>query len=73
MGGGVEAAIGNGWSTRVEYLYLDLGAVSGTFASNVLSPDGVTPLTSGFHSHFTDNMVRAGLNYKFGGPVVAKY
>jgi hypothetical protein len=32
-------------------------------------PGGVT---SAFHTHFTDNIVRVGLNYRFGGAVVAK-
>ena len=33
-----------------------------------------TTTTSGsFHSHVQDLIVRVGLNYRFGGPVVAKY
>ncbi|MEI9924742.1 MAG: outer membrane beta-barrel protein [Bradyrhizobium sp.] len=34
-GGGIEGAIGGNWTLRVEYLYLDLGRTSGTFASNL--------------------------------------
>jgi outer membrane immunogenic protein len=30
-------------------------------------------LTSNFSSRITDNVLRAGINYRFGGPVVAKY
>jgi outer membrane immunogenic protein len=26
-----------------------------------------------YSSHVTDNVLRVGVNYKFGGPVVAKY
>jgi outer membrane immunogenic protein len=72
VGGGIEAAMGGGWSARVEYLYLDLGRVSGVFASAVIAPGGAT-LVSSFNSRVTDSIVRAGLNYKFGGPVIAKY
>jgi len=28
---------------------------------------------SGFNSRVTDDVVRVGVNYKFGGPVIAKY
>jgi outer membrane immunogenic protein len=30
-------------------------------------------LASNYSSRITDNIVRVGVNYKFGGPVVAKY
>ena len=32
-----------------------------------------TTLTSAFNTRFNDNIVRAGITYRFGGPVVAKY
>lgn len=31
VGGGIEGAIGGGWTAKLEYLYLDLGTVSGVF------------------------------------------
>jgi hypothetical protein len=31
------------------------------------------PFTPVGHSHIADFIVRLGLNYPFGGPVVAKY
>jgi outer membrane immunogenic protein len=37
-GGGIEAAMGGGWSARVEYLYLDLGRGSNTFNSTPPNP-----------------------------------
>ena len=50
-----------------EYLYVDLGTRSETITLN-----GVT--TASWDHHFTDNIVRLGLNYRWGGiPVVAKY
>jgi outer membrane immunogenic protein len=71
-GGGIEAAMGGGWIARVEYLYLDLGKVSNTFNSTFVTP-GAGVLIGGFNSRITDSIVRAGLNYKFSGPVISKY
>jgi outer membrane immunogenic protein len=73
-GGGIEAAIGAGWSTRLEYLYLDLGRVSGTFASNILAANATNLLIGSFSSRITDNIVRIGLNYRFfGEPIITHY
>ena len=85
VGAGVEAAIDRNWSVRLEYLYMDLGNVGGsgatttdvTNALNTPRPSfntvTTTTLTSAFNTRFTDNILRAGVNYRFGGPVVAKY
>jgi outer membrane immunogenic protein len=73
VGAGVEGAFGGGWSVRLEYLYVDLGNVSGVFTSAVVAPSGTTTLVQGFNSHVTDNIVRVGVNYKFSGPDIAKY
>jgi outer membrane immunogenic protein len=77
VGGGVEAALGGNWSIKFEYLYMDLGNVGGTTATNITTVNGrtTTALTYVFNTRFTDNIARVGLNYKFGGPdaVVAKY
>jgi outer membrane immunogenic protein len=75
-GGGIEGAIGGGWTARLEYLYLDLGTVSGTFTSSpatLLDPASGAALTGKFSSRVTDNIVRVGVNYRFGDPVIAKY
>jgi outer membrane immunogenic protein len=51
--------------------------VSGSFATtNTISAGGVVTtlvLNSNYSSRITDNVLRVGLNYRFGGPVVAKY
>jgi outer membrane immunogenic protein len=73
VGAGVEGAFGGGWSVRLEYLYLDFGHVSGVFNSAVVAPGGATTLVQGFNSHFTDNIVRIGLNYALSGPNIPKY
>ena len=66
VGAGIEGAIGGNWTAKLEYLYVDLGTVSGSFTlpnTDIISHS----------SHITDNVLRAGINYRFGGPVVAKY
>jgi outer membrane immunogenic protein len=73
-GAGVEGMIGGGWTAKLEYLYMDLGTVSGgpDALTGILVPVRTTGAVS-YSSHFTDNIVRAGVNYHFNGPVVAKY
>lgn len=72
VGAGAEAALGSNWSVKFEYLYMDLGNVGGSTATNTVLR---TTSTFAFNTKFTDNILRVGLNYKFGGPaaVVAKY
>ena len=76
----MENAINDRWSWKLEYLYMDLGSVG----ASVVSPRacfgapafgcGVNlPATASSSVKFTDNILRVGVNYKFGGPVVAKY
>lgn len=71
-GGGIEGAIGGNWTARLEYLYVDLGRVNGTFVTTIAALGGGV-LASSFNSRITDNIVRVGVNYKFNGPVVARY
>ena len=87
IGAGVEAALGNNWSVKFEYLYMDLGNVGGSSATNTTSTNAANTPSQGFNTtttttlayvfntKFTDNIVRVGLNYKFGGPnaIVARY
>ena len=69
-GVGVEGKITQNWSAKLEYLYMDLGRYSsGPFT---LAPAGST-IAANVSSRFTDNILRAGINYQFGGPVVARY
>jgi outer membrane immunogenic protein len=63
IGGGVEAALWSNWTWKVEYLYIDLGKVNNTLIG--IAP--ITPVVSS--SQITDQIVRVGLNYRFGGPV----
>lgn len=67
VGGGAEWAFLDAWSAKVEYLYIDFGTFTDTFAGA-----GAFATVTG-SSHVTDNIVRVGVNYHFGWPVVARY
>jgi outer membrane immunogenic protein len=61
-GVGIEYAFTDAISAKIEYLYVDLGRIScptGTLCGidNALAQDGSVS--------FTENLVRAGINYKF--------
>jgi outer membrane immunogenic protein len=72
IGGGIEAMFARDWSFKLEYLYVDLGNVSGSNTLITLPP--VTGITASWDSKITDNIIRAGINYRFSpGPVVARY
>jgi outer membrane immunogenic protein len=72
VGAGIEGAIGGNWTAKLEYLYIDLGRASGSFLTTSAAFAGGV-ITSNFSSRITDNVLRVGVNYRFGGPVVAKY
>jgi outer membrane immunogenic protein len=72
LGVGVEGVISGNWTAKLEYLYIDLGNVSGSFVTPLVAPSGAFVAAS-YSSHITDNILRVGVNYKWGGPVVAKY
>jgi outer membrane immunogenic protein len=71
-GGGVEWAMSGGWSAKAEYLFVSFPTVTTT--SNNLNIGAPVPAQTFTHSADLDaHIVRLGLNYKFGGPVMAKY
>jgi outer membrane immunogenic protein len=72
VGAGIEGAIGGNWTAKLEYLYIDLGNISGSFITPVVSPSG-NFVFANYNSHITDNVVRVGINYRWGSAVVAKY
>lgn len=73
IGAGVEWAFNNNWTVRAEYLYVDLGPRNLTTIGSGRAPNLTDTLSDGFSNKY--NLVRVGINYKFGwaGPVVAKY
>lgn len=64
VGGGIEGAIGGNWTAKLEYLFVDLGRTSGSFATAIPASGGGT-LASNYSSHVTDNVLRFGVNYNF--------
>jgi outer membrane immunogenic protein len=58
VGGGIEWAFWDHWTAKFEYLYIDFGNGSNF---NVLT----TPAVGVTTGHLTDNIARAGVNYKF--------
>jgi outer membrane immunogenic protein len=63
VGGGIEnkldlfGLLGPNWTTRTEYLYIDLGSINDTFGA-------AQTLTSNLHEH----VWRTVVSYKFGAP-----
>ena len=68
-GVGVEVAFAENWTAKIEYLYANLGTGSFTcattactnFSGGVTPPGPAIPVSIGL----TDNLVRAGVNFKF--------
>jgi len=79
-GAGVESHLFGNWTAKAEYLYMDLGSVSG----NVVAPQTVIPLNvnpnnvnisenRGFNSAIHDHIFRLGVNYKFDPGAITGY
>jgi outer membrane immunogenic protein len=70
VGGGIEnkldffGLLGPKWTTRTEYLYVDLGSVTDTFTNPAVARGGAQTLTSNLHEH----VWRTVVSYKFGTP-----
>jgi outer membrane immunogenic protein len=71
VGGGVETCLWNNWSAKLEYLYVDLGTINNTFTTPTTAAGTFAVFTSS--DKLQDHIIRVGLNYRFGGPVVARY
>jgi outer membrane immunogenic protein len=74
VGGGIETpftflvgVLGNNWTSKTEYLYVDLGTQTGVFATPV------APIAAISSTQVHEHIFRTGLNYHFNSPVVAKY
>ena len=58
-GAGVEYAFASPWSLKLEYLYADLGKTACGSATCIAA--------GGIDVTMKTNIIRAGLNYRFGG------
>lgn len=79
LGGGIEGKVSYllpaGWTWKLEYLYVDLGSIdtAAPFPGAFVPLTGTrflaaSPFTGAIttHTRFTDNILRVGLNFKFG-------
>jgi outer membrane immunogenic protein len=84
LGAGVEYALSNNWSARIEYLHANFGGNNrnGGFAcaspGNFCAQFAASNARFNFGNRRNDvDLVRVGVNYKFGGssagPVLARY
>lgn len=71
VGGGIETPFdvfglfGKNWTSKTEYLYVDLGKSSNSYTFGGLNHT--------FETRVQEHLFRTGLNYHFNSPVVAKY
>lgn len=65
LGAGIEYAFTPNWSAKLEYNYIDFG--DDTF--NFPIGGGTVPVNISERMH----LVKAGVNYKFGGPIITNY
>ena len=74
-GTGLEYAVGGNLSLKVEYLYVGLGSEAIRVGANTATLNPVfTPSSFTASIGRTDfQVVRVGLNFRFGGPTPAKY
>jgi len=63
VGGGMEYALANNWSAKLEYLYYDLGSRTLTLDYGSVPGDAGNKINYRFRD--TGNLVRVGLNYRF--------
>ena len=70
IGAGFESCLVGNWTGKIEYLHMDFGSVA---TIPTIATDATVAAV--LNTRITDNIVRAGLNYKFdwGGPISAKY
>jgi outer membrane immunogenic protein len=78
VGGGIETpltflvgVLGNNWTSKTEYLYVDLGTSTGSFVIPGAAGGPAIVATNSTQVH--EHIFRSGLNYHFNTPVVAKY
>jgi outer membrane immunogenic protein len=76
-GAGGEWMFAPNWSAKAEYLYYDLGSIS---YNSTLTTPGLSFMAGSAAivnvqstAKFNGSIARVGINYHFGGPIVAKY
>jgi outer membrane immunogenic protein len=72
-GAGIEWPVAPGWTTKLEYLYLDFGSFTYTSPCVTVAACGGPGFAWQTNVRVRESVFRVGINYLFGGPVVAKY
>jgi outer membrane immunogenic protein len=73
VGGGVEWAFSQNWSVAGEYRHTDFGNRGTSFDIPSGLPAGPIFATGTSGSRLTVDQATARINYRFGGPVIARY
>lgn len=71
VGAGAEWMLPKNWSIKAEYLYVNFGSTQVT--TRVVNPGFGASNTVTTSADLNASIVRVGVNYHFGGPIVAKY
>jgi outer membrane immunogenic protein len=67
VGGGLEWAMGRGWTLKAEYLYYDLGDRDDRGRPFNLSPAPLPEFGTNMHYDLNGHIARVGINYQLGG------
>jgi outer membrane immunogenic protein len=67
LGAGIEVAVAPNWTVKGEYLYADLGSLTGS--SSIAHPAYTGGDTFSASAHVRDSIARLGFNYKIGSPI----
>jgi outer membrane immunogenic protein len=70
LGGGIQYALSNNWSTRIEYRRTDWGSKTLTNITDTNCADGCPETVS---AKLIDDRVSVGMTYRFGAPIVGRY
>ena len=70
VGTGLEYGFAPNWSVALEYDYIFRTSDSATFVTPIV---GAAVITGTANTRSDINLITARINYRFGGPVVAKY
>ena len=71
VGIGIEYGFAPNWSVGLEYDHLFMGRHDVTLTSNGVTPVGTFSRTDRIGQYV--DLITARINYKFGGPIIAKY
>ena len=73
LGLGAEYAFSPNWSAFLEYDYIEFDKKSAVLDLSTLGGLGAGAVTGNVDFKNKLSIAKVGLNYKFGGPVVARY